>query len=193
VFADVVQVTGAAPTLVGEIDLPKIDGGSLTPDDSGGAQPPVAGNSSDTTVSSLPNGYRMVWERGSAPMKSKTYTTFRFHVEDRDGHLISGLTPYMGMAGHAEFLRDDLSTFAHVHPMGDVSMAAVQLAQASYMPAPSASANAHAGHMMMMHEEELPPTVTFPYGFPEAGRYRIFVQVKHGDQILSGAFDATVR
>ena len=35
----------------------------------------------------------------------------------------------MGMAGHAEFVRSDLSVFAHVHPAGSVSMAALELAQ----------------------------------------------------------------
>jgi hypothetical protein len=35
-------------------------------------------------------------------------------------------------------------------------------------------------------------TVEFPYGFPSAGRYRIFVQMKHGTTIETGAFDAVV-
>jgi hypothetical protein len=188
-FADVVQQTGAAPTLIGDIDLPGVVGGPLHPDDSGGPLPALPTAAGDHGVCSLPGGYRMVWERDSIQPKARTYTVFRFHVEDKSGNLVSDLTPYMGMAGHAEFIRDDLSTFAHVHPMGDVSIAAVQLAEASYMKPPS---GVHAGHMMMMHEMSVPPVVTFPYGFPEAGRYRIFVQVKRGDQILSGAFDVTV-
>jgi hypothetical protein len=184
-FADVVQITGAAPTLIGDIELPDIEGAPLHADDSGGALPGLSAAMGDRAVCPLPDGYRMVWERDSAPLKARTYTVFRFHVEDKKGNVVSDLTPYMGMAGHAEFVRDDLSTFAHVHPMGDVSMAAVQLAEASYT-------NSHMGHMMMMHEMSVPPVVTFPYGFPQAGRYRIFVQVKRGDEILSGAFDATV-
>ncbi|MFZ0590659.1 MAG: hypothetical protein WAM39_09265 [Bryobacteraceae bacterium] len=188
-FADIVQITGAAPTLIGDIDLPDVVGGSLHDDDSGGPLPPLPLAAGDRAVCSLPGGYRMVWERDSSPLKARTYTVFRFHVEDKNGNVVSDLTPYMGMAGHAEFVRDDLSTFAHVHPMGDVSMAAVQLAEASYTNPPS---NPHAGHMMMMHEMSVPPIVTFPYGFPQPGRYRIFVQVKRGGQILSGAFDATV-
>ena len=190
IFADIVQATGAAPTLIGDIDLPDVTGAELTTDDAGGALPVLAADAGDRTVADLPGGYKMVWERGSNPIKARTYTVFRFHVEDKDGNLVSGLTPYMGMAGHAEFVRDDLSTFAHVHPMGDVSMAAVQLAEASYMPQQAGSSNPHAAHMMMMHGDTLPPTVTFPYGFPTPGRYRIFVQVKHGEEVLSGSFDA---
>jgi hypothetical protein len=38
-----------------------------------------------------------------------------------------------------------------------------------------------------------PSTVTFPYGFPEPGQYRIFVQVKRAGSVITGAFDADVK
>jgi hypothetical protein len=31
--------------------------------------------------------------------------------------------------------------------------------------------------------------VTIPYAFPKAGAYRLFVQVRRGDRILTAAFD----
>ena len=37
------------------------------------------------------------------------------------------------------------------------------------------------------------PTVEFPYGFPSAGRYRIFIQMKHGNTVETGVFDEDVR
>jgi len=40
--------------------------------------------------------------------------------------------------------------------------------------------------------ESLPPQVSFPYGFPSAGTYRIFVQLKHDGQIETAVFDAQV-
>ncbi len=40
--------------------------------------------------------------------------------------------------------------------------------------------------------DHLPSTVSFPYGFPTPGRYRIFVQMKHASTIETGVFDATV-
>jgi hypothetical protein len=37
-----------------------------------------------------------------------------------------------------------------------------------------------------------PPTVEFPYGFPQPGHYRLFVQVKLGGRVETGVFDANV-
>ena len=34
--------------------------------------------------------------------------------------------------------------------------------------------------------------VRFPYSFPEAGQYRIYVQMKRNQKILNGAFDVEV-
>jgi len=34
--------------------------------------------------------------------------------------------------------------------------------------------------------------ITFPYSFPKGGRYRIFLQVKRNDQVLTGAYDVKV-
>jgi hypothetical protein len=44
----------------------------------------------------------------------------------------------------------------------------------------------------MQMAEGVSNTVSFPYGFPTAGQYRIFVQMKHGETVETGVFDATV-
>jgi hypothetical protein len=41
--------------------------------------------------------------------------------------------------------------------------------------------------------ERISPVVEFPYGFPSPGRYRIFIQMKHGNTVETGVFDADVR
>jgi hypothetical protein len=105
---------------------------------------------------------------------------FTFQVQDAKGQPVNDLELYMGMPGHAIFVRRDLKVFAHVHPSGSAPMAVIDIA----MP----QANAHAQHMTAT-----PSTVTFPYGFPEPGQYRIFVQVKRAGAIITGAFDADVR
>ena len=46
----------------------------------------------------------------------------------------SDLEPYMGMAAHAEIIRDDLSVFAHIHPSGSVPMASMMMASAACRP-----------------------------------------------------------
>jgi hypothetical protein len=49
-----------------------------------------------------------------------------------------------------------------------------------------APADPHAMHAMNAGATE----VAFPYGFPRAGDYRIFVQVKRAGRIETGVFDA---
>ena len=105
----------------------------------------------------------------------------------------------MGMSGHAEFVRSDLSVFAHVHPAGSVSMAALELAQDGLsnaadsaqmpisMPMPTTMS------MPMAEAGPLSPEVRFPYGFPRAGDYRIFVQIKRAGHVETGVFDAHVQ
>jgi len=101
----------------------------------------------------------------------------------------------MGMAGHAEFVRSDLSVFAHVHPAGSVSMAALELAQAG-LPGGGDSAQMPMSMPMstpMPEPGTLPPEVHFPYGFPQPGDYRIFVQIKRAGRVDTGVFDAHVQ
>ena len=48
----------------------------------------------------------------------------------------------------------------------------------------------HSGHLMM--PAGVPALASFPYGFPKAGDYRIFVQVKRAGKVETGVFDARV-
>jgi hypothetical protein len=119
---------------------------------------------------------------------------FKFKVEDKDGNPAKGMEPYMGMAGHAEFLSSDMSVFAHIHPAGSASMAALELANAGRTAGTAAIDGSMPGGMVMpMMAGPLEPEVSFPYGFPKAGEYRIFVQVKRAGQVETGVFDAHVQ
>ena len=57
----------------------------------------------------------MVWERDASSPAIGKLTWFRFKVEDKDGKPVSDLEPYMGMAGHAVFVRSDESCVC-THP-----------------------------------------------------------------------------
>jgi len=183
-YADIVHHTGFPETQVATVDLPAVTGGALSGDDSGSFNLSLGG------IAPLSGGYRMVWEnnippgpigeRGEFPkFKAGEPYWFRFRVEDKDGKPASDLEPYMGMAGHAVFMSTDGNVFAHVHPAGSVSMAAVNLAEGR---------SARAG--MEMNHESPSPEVSFPYGFPKPGEYRIFVQIKRAGKVETGEFVA---
>jgi len=189
VFADVVDARGFPWTLVGTLDLPQIHGNALRGDDSawsGEAIAPVQASS----ISQLSDGGRMIWERGPRPLKANAAMDFKFIVVDKDGGPARDLEPYMGMMGHAEFVRSDLSVFAHVHPAGSVPMASLEMAQAGLMGDTSSMPGAMA---MAPASGTLPAEVSFPYGFPKPGNYRIFVQVKRAGKVETGVFDALVQ
>jgi hypothetical protein len=189
VFADVVDARGFPWTLVGTVDLPQIDGGALRGDDSSWSGETI-GSQQDQLVSQLPDGSRMVWERAAGPLNANTAMDFKFSVQGKDGKPTQDLQPYMGMAGHAEFVRSDLSVFAHVHPAGSVSMASLDMAQTGLL----GDTSGMQGRMAMAPATgTLPAQVSFPYGFPKPGDYRIFVQVKRAGQVETGVFDAQVQ
>jgi hypothetical protein len=162
-YADVVHATGLAETATAELDFPAIAGVPLAGDDAAGPTPA-----------------HLVWlHDASQPLRARQPTWFRFQLQDDHG-APEPLEPYMGMLGHAAFVMRDGSTFAHVHPSGSVPMASLAALE-------GASADPHAGHVM--HADGA-TEVAFPYGFPRAGDYRIFVQVKRAGRIETGAFDA---
>ena len=182
-FADIVRASGFPDTMTAEIDLPDLSGGATSGDDSEASTPALSGSVQSSNVSTLSGGGRMVWERDSNPIRAGRPMWFRFRIEDQQGNPAQDLEPYMGMAGHAEFVSFDRTVFAHIHPEGSVAMAAVALANPS-TEKPGAMANMP--HLAPSSE------IAFPYGFPKAGDYRLFIQVKRAGQVETGVFDVKV-
>jgi hypothetical protein len=180
IYADIVHQSGFPETQVGTLDLDNVPGRPLMGDDSGQSSLAPA-----EKVAQLADGYRMVWERDASPLKAKQPMWFRFLIEDQNGAPAKGVEQYMGMAGHAVFMSNDGKAFAHIHPSGSVSMAALNVAQGA---APDASMSSMAG----MDNAARTAEVSFLYGFPQAGDYRIFVQVKRAGAIATGSFLAHV-
>lgn len=196
VFADIVDKNGFPWTLVGNLETRQIESPALVGDDSRWEGTRLAASVSQTKVGQLPDGARIVWERGDGPLQANVPTEFKFRVEEKDGSPGRKLEPYMGMAAHAQVVCSDLSVFAHLHPAGSVSMAALDLAQAGLL-APSSQTSGMSMDGMSMDmpasSASLPPTFSFPYGFPHPGAYRVFVQIKRSGQVQTTAFDVNVQ
>jgi hypothetical protein len=196
VFADIVRASGFPDTLVADVDLPDLPGKPLAGDDAEANAPALTESAQPNTSAPLSNGAHMIWERDATPLVSDRFVWFKFRVEDAGGEPVTDLEPYMGMAGHAEFIRSDFSVFAHVHPDGSIPMAAYTLAEATLgaNSSPDKSPLDDMPGMAMMKSSGTPRSseVSFPYGFPKPGLYRIFVQVKRAGKIETGVFDANV-
>lgn len=208
-YADVVHANGFPETLVASIALPAITGVPLIGDNSEGIAPPIAEASASAACTApavkpsfrLPDGYSITWNNPS-PEPAKTPELYEFSLFAPDGKPAPDTALYMGMLGHAAFVKTDGTVFAHVHPSGTVSMAALMMAEAQNQTPQRQSGNAGSMPDMQMSgmdmsgmahsgdSEHLPNSVGFPYGFPTAGQYRIFVQMKHGQTVETAAFDA---
>jgi hypothetical protein len=188
VYADIVHESGYAQTLVASADLPKPDPKSDSksdPDDSwfdGDAALEAA-----TSRFTIADGPTIVWQHGAGPIVERAERVLTFSAQDASGAPLP-LEPYMGMLGHVAVTHEDGSVFAHLHPAGSISMAALQKFAGESTADPQ---RAHAAHVM----PGTPPRtdLSIPYAFPKAGRYRIWVQMKHNGRIITAAFDAHVR
>jgi hypothetical protein len=200
-FGDIVYRSGFPETEVATLTIPAgLPAVSLSPKDASAAPPPLSQGDLGPTYK-LPDGYTMVFDRPSTITANTAYA-FRFHLLDTTGNAASDMQLYLGMPGHAAFVKSDFSTFAHTHPDGSAAMPAVMLANASTaanepsttMTMPDMSGTAMSGMVMSATPSEpISSTVEFPYGFPSPGRYRIFIQMKHANTVETGVFDAEVQ
>jgi hypothetical protein len=175
-FADVVFQSGFPITGTGTIELPALSCDPPAGDDSTWTGAPPHGD-----ISLLASGARMIWDHPH-DLRAGSAMPLRFRVETADGKPAE-LEPYMGMAGHAVVVRPDGTVFAHLHPAGSVAMPALDLARGALEGMPG---------MMHSMPASASADLAFPYGFPRAGDYRIFVQVKHAGVVQTGVFDAHV-
>jgi hypothetical protein len=188
-YADVVHESGFTQTLVDRVMVtaPLAGAPGLDPDDSWITYT----ETDDGAGVLLADGSRMIWDRASDPLVAGQELELRFTVRAPDG-AAAQLEPYMGMLAHAAVTRDDGAVFVHLHPMGTVSMAAHQLfeqrARGDTVRDAQGELVIRAGDSHSIHAS----AVVFPYEFPQPGRYRIWVQVRHNGSVLTGVFDADV-
>jgi hypothetical protein len=187
-YGDVVFLNGFPETETATLTVPAdVSRAPLGAEDASAAPPPISAGDLGPTYK-LPDGYTMVWDRPAAIIASTPYA-FRFTLLDGTGKPAGDMQPYLGMAGHAAFVKTDGTTFAHTHPEGSAAMPAMMLAEESTMA--MGGMNDMSG--MAAGSEPVKPAVEFPYGFPSVGRYRIFVQMKHSATVETGVFDAEVK
>jgi len=181
-YADVVRESGFAQTLTAAVSLP-----NSRPNPGPAAADPAADpDDSWRLAGPLDGGLTMTWEGKPEPLVAGREVDLRFAVRDAAGRP-AVLEPYMGMMSHAVVNRADGAVFVHLHPVGSFSMAAQQaFLEKEGMPG-------MAGMAGMAGMKQAAGEVSFPYEFPQPGRYRLWVQVKSGGAVWTGVFDAEVR
>jgi hypothetical protein len=192
-FGDIATENGLSLTVSNRIEIPQAPGlvTASDPDDSWDRTANVT-FAAPNAMRQLGQGYSMSWA-SDQPIVAGETTDLKFTVFD-SAMKVAPLTPYLGMAAHAVVVHHDAAVFIHLHPMGTVSTVTQGVfaqrdagdTTATGRLLPRAETNEHAG--MAMNGE-----LAFPYEFPRPGRYRIWVQVKPRDQVLTGTFDVTVR
>jgi hypothetical protein len=217
-FGDLLLQSGAQRTLVDTIDVPVAP---VVPGDDGAAAAVVRAAVvpaldiddawSAVTPVSLGAAYRlasggMMVLTADARVDAGRDLRLVATVTNADGSP-SMLAPYMGMGGHAMVLRRDAGVFMHLHPMGTASMTAqAQLVRrergdtalldsaqiaAAMATAEAADSGAHAMHAMGPTDTG-GTALAFPFAFPTAGAYRVFVQVRRNGVVETAAFDVAV-
>jgi hypothetical protein len=205
-YADVTYETGLSDTLTTEVILPDAAAdltnsfNSRDPDDSWRVDSEIG--ACRAHESRLREGCVMTWlDPGHIAVNQPV--TLHFLIRDDTGRSVL-LESYLGMRGHLSLRRDDGSVFTHLHPGGSPSMAAMELAvfriegklplNAAFgaddpicvLPAATAREQGWIGG------NQPDEGISFPYAFPKAGLYRLWVQVKVNGQVLTGVFDLDV-
>ena len=167
--------------------------------------------------SKLADGSTMIWmDKPSQVLEAGKLYALKFAVADAQGKA-AAIEPYLGMGGHAAIVRSDGSVYIHLHPVGTYSMAAERsltgrLADTSitfhfpnatrfrdsvdtYLAKLKSLSEAERNQQLsagMNHAMKTNNMVEFPYAFPRAGQYRLWIQVKRKGQVLTGVFDTQV-
>lgn len=109
---------------------------------------------------------------GAGQVEAGKEAAFTVHLT-RGGQPVTDLHAYLGAAAHIVILNERAGGFAHVH-----AVAGTQAAQSD------------TGGTSGIEEMDAPPAqfgpdVTFTHTFPAAGLYKMWVQVAHGDNVIT--------
>ena len=143
------------------------------------------------TIDTLADGSTMEWLPDSTNIRPGSETTLHFRVYDSSGS-VAMLQPYLGMSAHAVIARTDGSVFIHLHPGGTISYAA----QAAFALRDRGDTTKD-GRLEIVSDSmpSMSPMAgdfSFPYVFPRSGTYRIWIQVRRNERVLTGVFDVVL-
>lgn len=162
VYADVLTLTGRSITFSTEIQISKLQTNYIPSDP-------------DDSWSDLKsNEYRIVL-KNNKPVTVNELQEFKFEVHNKNNQR-QNISNYMGMLGHGALLKKDLSLFAHIHPLGTISMLSFD-------------------HTMHIHTTDLSDpnyTVSFPFKFYKNGAYYLWIQLKINGEIINQKFNIKV-
>lgn len=193
VYGDVVHETGFERTLVGALAVPDSGVPARPPSDPDDAW--FVGDAATDGSARFADGSTMNIElKPEGQLRAGVEQTIRVSVTGANG-LPARLEAYLGMPAHGVVTRLDGSVYVHLHPMGTITMAA-QDAFATRDRGDTTNAGRlvladHSAHLKP-RADTIPPVIEFPYEFPTGGSYRLFVQVKRGGRVHTGAFALTV-
>jgi len=202
VFGDFVLETGASYTVTTDVEVPApVMDVTSDPDDSwiyaAFGVPAAKGARSE-----LAPDLALQWESADSIVAGRD-VVLDFTVRGPRNTVVT-VEPYLGMAAHAVVIREDASVFVHLHPMGSMSMATMQAfelrnrgdttADGRLMLSRDSMASMKSpGASRRVKEPEFDGHFSFPFAFPNAGRYRLWVQVKKGGRVYTADYEVTVR
>jgi hypothetical protein len=182
VYADITHESGFTQTLLSKIELPGDGAKASDPDDA----IHVADADGKAAVVKFANDHTLEWQRETASLKANEETTLRFQVKT-PARTLATLEPYLGMYAHTIVWKNDGKVFTHLHPLGTISMTS----QLLFAKREAGERNL-ANKPLDIYCGPPPEAITVPYAFPEAGSYRMWVQVRVGGELQTAAFDVEV-
>jgi hypothetical protein len=135
----------------------------------------VAGTVLDRPVQLPPLGARQVGDMqvqvssSLAELRAGKQATFTFSFS-KGGKPVDDLQPWLGMAGHLIARSRDGAIFAHIHAQGPMAPDGILATGVNYGP-----------------------DIQFVYTFPQPGRYQLWGQFRHAEQIVTVPLEVEVK
>jgi len=115
------------------------------------------------------NGMQVQVAASLPELRSGKQATFTFSFS-KDGKPVDDMQPWLGMAGHMIARSADGAIFAHVHALGPMAPSGILETGVNYGP-----------------------DIQFVYTFPQPGRYQIWGQFRHAEQIVTVPLEVEVK